>query len=284
VNASDRCSELSERSGEPLGATATHAEHWLFVEMPGTWPRDVSDGVGLPEGSRAAVRAWLERTPSSRMLYVRRPARDRAGTRLAFVVRASAETTEVRRIELSSPEALADPDLSRAGEVTSTQLVLVCGHGTRDTCCAVRGTAVHTALASHLDPDQLWLSSHHGGHRFAANVLVLPVGIHLGRLMPDTAPHVVARALAGAIELEHYRGRTAYPQAVQAGERAVRAAEGLDAISDLHVVSADGDQARFRSRDGREYATVATRIDGPTVPPSCGAEAETQIVFTARIA
>ena len=158
--------------------------------MPGTWPRDVSDGAGLPDGSRAAVRAWLERTPSSRMLYVRRPGRDRAGTRLAFVVRASDETTEVRRIELSSPEGLADLDLSRAGEVTSAQLVLICGHGTRDTCCAVRGTAVYAALASRLEPDQLWISSHQGGHRFAANVLVLPAGIHLGRLMPDTAPHV----------------------------------------------------------------------------------------------
>ena len=283
MNASVRCSELSERSGEPLGATATHAEHWLLLEMPGTWPRDVSDGVGLPDGSRAAVRAWLERTPSSRMLYVRRPGRDRAGTRHAFVVRSSDETTEVRRIEFSSPEGLADLDLSRAGDVTSAQLVLICGHGTRDTCCAVRGTAVHAALASHLEPDELWISSHQGGHRFAANVLVLPAGIHLGRLMPDTAPHVVARALAGEIDLEHYRGRTAYPQATQAGERALRAAEGLDAVSDLHVVWADGDRARFRSRDGREHATVATRIEGPTVPPSCGAEAETQIVFTARL-
>jgi hypothetical protein len=282
VSASARCSDLSERAGEPLGATATHAEHWLLLEMHGTWPRDVSDGAGLADGERAAVRAWLERTPSSRLLYIRRPGRDRDRKRLAFLVRASEASSDVRRIELSSPEGLAELDLSRAGETAAVQLVLVCGHGTRDACCALRGSAVYGALEPRLEPDELWISSHHGGHRFAANVLVLPAGIHLGRLLPDAAPRAVARALAGRIELEHYRGRTVYPQAVQAGERAVREAEGLDAVSDLQLVEVDGDRARFRSREGREHVTLATRTDGPIVPASCGAEAEPQVVVTAR--
>jgi hypothetical protein len=284
VSASARCSDVSERAREPLGATATHAEHWLLLEMPGTWPRDVSDGAGLPDGGRTAVSAWLEETPSSRLLYIRRPARDRTRERLAFVVRASEASSEVRRIELSSPEELAELDLSRAGEATDVQLVLICGHGTRDACCALRGTAVYGALEPRLEPNELWISSHHGGHRFAANALVLPIGIHLGRLTPDDAPHAVARALAGRIELERYRGRTAYTQPVQAGERAVREAEGFLEVSDLQLVEADGDRARFRSREGREHRTVATRTDGPSVPASCGAQAEPQVVFSARLA
>jgi len=283
MSMSARCSELSERAHEPLGATATHAEHWLVLEVPGTWARDVADGAGLSDGARDAVRSWLGRTPSARLLFARRPARDRSRKRLGFVVRASEASAEVRRIELSSPEELAELDLSTAGEVTDAPLVLVCGHGTRDTCCALRGTAVYGALASRLGPDELWISSHQGGHRFATNVLVFPTGIHLGRVAPDEAPHVVARALAGRIELERYRGRTAYAQAVQAGERAVREAEGLDALADLRLVEAEGDRARFRSRDGREHATVAERTVGPTVPASCGAEAEPQTVFTARL-
>ena len=197
-------------------------------------------------------------------------------------MRASEASAEVRRIELSSLEELAELDLSMAGEVTDAPLVLVCGHGMRDACCALRGTAVYGALASRLGPDELWISSHQGGHRFATNVLVFPAGIHLGRVAPGEAPHVVARALAGRIELERYRGRTAYAQAVQAGERAVREAEGLDAVADLRLVEAEGDRARFRSRDGREHATVAERTVGPTIPASCGGEAEPQTVVTAR--
>jgi hypothetical protein len=283
VNTPARCSEVSERTGEPLGATATHAEHWLLLETPGTWPRDVADGASLPEAARAAVRTWLEQTPASRLLFIRRPGRDRARTRRAFVVRASESSGGVRRIEVSAPEELGELDLARAGEVDPAPLVLICGHGTRDACCALRGTAVYGALAQRLEPDELWLSSHQGGHRFAANVLVLPLGIHLGRVTPDEAPHVVAQALDGRIVLERYRGRTAYPQEVQAGERVVRDVEGLDAVSDLRLVEADGDRARFRSRDGCEYTTLATRTDGPSVPASCGAEAETQSVSTARL-
>jgi hypothetical protein len=252
--------------------------------MPGTWARDVSDGAGLAESARDAVRSWLERTHSARLLFVRRPGRDRARKPLAFVVRASEAAPEVRRIELSHPDELGALDLARAGETTDAQLVLICGHGTRDACCALRGTTVYGALASRLGGEELWISSHQGGHRFATNALVLPAGIQFGRITPEEAPYVVARALAGRIELERYRGRTAYTQAAQAGELVVREAEGFDAVADLRLVEAAGDRVRFRSWDGREHATVVEEGVGPAVPASCGAEAEPQLHFTARLA
>jgi hypothetical protein len=283
VNAPSRCSELSELAGEPLGATATTAENWLLVEVPGTWSRDVSDGTGLPESSRAAVRAWLDQTPSSRLLYVRRPGRARGAPQLAFVVRAEEDAREVRRIELDRPERLGARDLARAGEVVDKQLVLVCGHGTRDACCALRGTAVSGALAPYLAPDELWISSHQGGHRFAANVLVLPAGVQLGRVSSEDAPRVVAQALAGRVALDRYRGRTVYPPDVQAAERAVREAEGLEAVADLRVAGVDGDRVRFRSRDGREHLAAVEQVVGPAVPASCGADPSPQAVFSARI-
>ena len=92
---------------------------------------------------------------------------------------------------------LADADLDADGEPVTTDLVLVCGHGSRDACCALHGTSVFGALAGRLGDEELWISSHQGGHRFAANVLVLPLGLQLGRLGPDSAPLAVARALAG---------------------------------------------------------------------------------------
>ncbi len=283
MNAAPRCSDLSERAQESLGATATTAEHWLLVEVPGTWPRDVSDGSGLPDPARDAVRSWLENTPSSRLQYVRRPGSGRDTPRMAFVVHAAEARTEVRRIELTALEELAVLDLSRAGEVTDAQLVLVCGHGTRDQCCALRGTAVYGSLSARLGPEELWFSSHQGGHRFAANVLVLPAGVQLGRVAPDDAPYVVARALAGRVVLDRYRGRTAYAQGVQAAERAVREAEGLDAIADLRLIGVDGDRVRLRSWDGREHVAEVEEVVGPVVPASCGADAAPQAGFSARL-
>ncbi len=80
----------------------------------------------------------------------------------------------------------------------AAKLVLVCGHGSRDACCARLGTAVYGALDSRFLDVELWLSSHQGGHRFAANVLVLPTGIQLGRVDPENAVALTASALAGA--------------------------------------------------------------------------------------
>jgi hypothetical protein len=283
VNAAPRCSDASESARESLGATATNAEHWLLVEVPGTWPRDVSDGSGLPEHVREGVRAWLAWAPSSRLLFIRRPGRSRDVPQLAFVVHAGEASTEVRRIELASVGDHETLDFARAGEVTDARLVLVCGHGSRDRCCALRGTAVYGALASHLGPEELWVSSHQGGHRFAANVVVLPLGIQLGRLAPDDARLIVDRALAGRVAFDRYRGRTAYAQNVQAAERAVREAEGLEEIADLRLVEIDGDIVRFRSRDDREHVALVEEVVGPVVPASCGAEATPQAAFRARV-
>lgn len=283
MNESPRCSDLSQRAGEQLGATATTAENWLLVEVPRPWPRDVSDASDLPEPSSAVVRGWLEQLPSARLLYVRRPGRANDASQLVFVVRAAEGEREVRRIELAGPDELAALDLSRAGEVTDAQLVLVCGHGMRDACCALRGTAVYGALSSRLGPEELWISSHQGGHRFAANVLVLPAGIQLGRVSAEEASFVVARALAGRIALDRYRGRTAYTQFEQAAERAVREATGLEGVADLRLVGVDGARVRFRSWDAREHLAAVEEVTGPAVPASCGAEAAPQAAFRARV-
>ena len=274
--------ERSLEAGESLAATATTARHWLLVEVPGTWPRDVSREGALPEPARTHVDEWLERTPTSRVLFVRCPGRSQDRP-LVFVIEAAEATTEVRRLELAKIADLADVDLASDGDATDRQLVLVCGHGTRDACCALHGTAVYAALAGWLDVEELWMSSHQGGHRFAANVLVLPVGLQFGRVEPAASTHLVARALAGRIELDRYRGRTCYAPPTQAAERAVREAEELEGVADLRLVEIDGARVRFRAWDGSEHVALVEEVVGPRVPASCGVEPEHQKAFGARL-
>jgi len=277
-----RCSNLSRAAGEPLAATASTAEQWLLVEVPGAWRRDVATYGSLPAAAHEAVSEWLARTPRSRALFLRRQGRS-SRPLVAFVVRAEEASAEVRRIELVSHDDLAHVDLESEGELRNDSLVLVCAHGTRDACCALRGTAVHGALAGKLGDSELWLSSHQGGHRFAANVLVLPAGVQLGRLDEDNAARVVSRALEGRIELDHYRGRTCYEPRAQAAEHAIRRGLGLDAVDDLRLLASDGSVVRFRGRDGVEHAATVKEIDGPLVPASCGAEPERQEALVSRL-
>jgi len=276
-----RCSDLSRAAGEPLAATASTAEQWLLVEVPGAWGRDIATLGSLPASAHEAVSEWLARTPRSRALFLRQQGRSRRS--VAFVVRAEEVSAEVRRIDLASHEDLAQMDLETEGELVAESLVLVCAHGTRDACCALRGTAVYGTLAGQLGDSELWLSSHQGGHRFAANVLVLPAGVQLGRLDEDNAARVVSRALEGRIELDHYRGRTCYEPRVQAAEHAIRRGLGLDTVDDLRLLAMDGSVVRFRGRNGVEHAATVDEIDGPLVPASCGAEPERQEALVARL-
>ena len=278
----ERCSEISLDAHESIVATATTAERWLLVEVPGSWPRDVSALGALPTTAAGAVAAWLEQTPGSRLLFIRRPGRSSAQS-LVFVIRAAESSVEVRRIELEDTDELADVDLARDGDRTDQQLVLVCAHGSRDTCCALRGTAVYGALAERLGDEELWVSSHQGGHRFAANVLVLPSGLQFGRVEPDEAVSVVARALQGRIELDRYRGRTCYASMVQAAEWAVREARELGGVESLRLTGVEGPVVRFRGRDGLEHAAQVEEAIGPSVPASCGAEPAPHAVFSALV-
>ena len=98
-------------------------------------------------------------------------------------------------------------------------MVLVCTHGTRDACCAVRGRPIVATLARAL-PDEVWECTHLGGHRFAGTLLSLPDGACFGRLDPDTAVDVVTGAPRRAAPTpRHLRGTTRWEPAVQAAPR-----------------------------------------------------------------
>jgi hypothetical protein len=160
----------------------------------------------------------------------------------------------VRRLELRSEDELASVDLERDGDAVAQPLVLVCGHGSRDACCALRGTAVFSALAPFLPEESLWLSSHQGGHRFATNVLVLPTGLQFGRLESDEAPDVVSRALSGAITLDRYRGRTYYEAVVQAAEHAVRTTAAFEGSTSSGSQRSRTTSSASRSWTGRSVS------------------------------
>jgi hypothetical protein len=281
AQATPRCSDVSRAAHEPLAGTATTTERWLLVEVPGTWPRDVSLAGALPEGAHAALDAWVSATPRSRLMYLRRPGRSAERPRV-FAVTSSESSSELRRIEVERHEDLADSDLEGGGLVEG-RLVLVCGHGSRDQCCALLGTPVFGALAAESNEDELWMSSHQGGHRFAGNVLVLPAGVHLGRLDPHNAAALVQGVLEGRIDLAHYRGRTFYDAPVQAAEHAVRAATGLDGLDDLRLAAVEDSLVRFQDRDGHGHTVEVEEAPGPVVPASCGAAPEPQAMFRARV-
>ncbi|WP_369056195.1 sucrase ferredoxin [Kineococcus terrestris] len=226
--------------------TASPTRAWLLVEEPGPW-----GAGGVPESRLGPeVTESLRRTASglsARLLLVRRPGQARGddGRRTLFLVTCARgrERVLVRTCAAADvAAAAADEDgwSERPGN-----LFLVCTHGRKDWCCALRGRPVAQALAA-LAPEDVWECSHLGGDRFAASVLTLPTGWTYGRVDADDAAELVAATAAGRVLPALARGRCSEAMVAQAADVHARLALGVDDVTALRPVAArrdEGDEA-----------------------------------------
>jgi hypothetical protein len=228
------CSEVARAEQAPLAGTATRADAWLLVEHYGPWGERAVEENDLP----AAVREWMQAQTAAlkplvgktRPLLVRRDG-DRSRTTFAcFLALAREDRRELYRLDVQGHLDLAGLDLAAllaAGELEDARcdhgLVLICGNGRRDRCCARFGLATWRALATELR-EEAWLSTHQGGHRYAATGLVLPEGVAYGFLTAEQAGPLLAARSRSEIHLPCFRGRTFHDGPVQAADVMLRAA------------------------------------------------------------
>jgi hypothetical protein len=270
------CSDISRENDEPLGATASRIDHWLLVEYRGLWSSDALAGSGLSDQVKARLRELRSARPHTRLLFIRRPDR-RHHPKLAVYVATSREGEErLGRLELDEHEQLRQLDPWAAAEATDETLFLACTHGKHDPCCAMYGRPLFEALSEQLGAESAWQCTHIGGDRFAGNALCLPHGVYYGRVERSDVPALVDEYLGGRISLEHYRGRSCWPFAVQAAERRIRAEEGLLSLDDLRLAAVESIADRrwvvaFDTPVGRREVEVATEV-GELMTLTCKAD------------
>lgn len=251
----DRCSVTSLDRGDPLVGTAVPQARWLLVEQPGPWGRA---GISQSRFDRSSVPALVARADAEgvRIMLVRRPGRHPAapqeGLRWGYADSRLPGRGLWWHTRRSDADIVDAPWDGTAGTPAERPVYLVCAHGGRDVCCAVRGRPLAAALPVP-DPLDVWECSHTGGDRFAANLLTLPHGDLYGRVTGDGAG-IVDATQRGEVLLEHYRGRTGEPPAVQVALREARArlrVLGVDAVDVLGVAD-----------DGGEHVTVTLATAG----------------------
>lgn len=245
------CAAICRQLGEPLIGTApTAAVGWLLIEHPGPWP-----AFGLPQDVPAAIARFANRALEHgvRTQLIRRP--DRTGRQIgAPIVMLGGGAPGRRWLEqrtVTDPQVFRRLDPSRIarslppgfGTPVDTAL-LVCTHGRREVCCAKFGRPVARALAARFGP-MVWETTHVGGDRFAANLVVLPAGTYYGRLDPDDAVRVAEAALGNRVALDRLRGSAGVPAAAQAAECLLRRALGTVEESAVRYVDQrdDDDEA-----------------------------------------
>jgi len=256
-----RCAERSWLD-EPLAGTAPEARGFVVVEHPGPWGAQALEEAGLEALEQACKSRGL------RALLARR--RGAQGSR-AFAAWCGREPFLVELDGAPTDDLLdALAEGGRPPGAPRERLWLVCTNGKRDACCAVDGMPVARALAER--GEEVWECTHLGGHRFAANVLLLPEGICFGRVQADTVDVLLEGVAAGAPPAELMRGRTALEPLAQAAEIAA----GPSLV--LPEIERDGDVVRIGARRIR----VASRTLEPR-PVSCDAEPEPVVAWNAEL-
>ena len=268
-----RCAAASRARGDELAGTASTVRSFLVVEHPGPWGADALRDARLPDGLGAHLREESA-AHRVRVLLVRRPGR-RAGDGpvQVFAARAAGADSWLETAALDRIDDVRDLDLAALGDGRSPglepdegPLLAVCTHGRHDACCAELGRPVALALADGPHRELVWEVSHVGGDRFAGNLVVLPRGLYYGGLDPDSARMVAAATASGEVLLDHFRGRSDLPMAVQAADVALRRARDLLGLDDVRAVSArvEGDltTARFEVSGHGLREVVVRRVAG----------------------
>jgi hypothetical protein len=225
---------------EPSGASAPEASRaWLLIEHPGPWPHEPSEAE-LPAPLRGVVDSAVELGVRVQLI---RPvgARRTAGARAVFAGWTAGGEPWLRRGEVadgSAPPAgldvgrLAEGEPSSFGSPVGEPVFLVCGHAQRNACCARFGVPLARQLAAR-HPGQVFQTTHVGGHRFAANLVILPHGLYYGPVGLAEATAAISAYARGAVTPERYRGRAGQPKPTQQAEHDLLARAGSLAVAAL---------------------------------------------------
>lgn len=273
------CSDRSLERGDPLAGTGGYGARWLLIEIDGAWGTHAFFQSRLdPAIGRAIVRR--AEAASIRPVAIRRFGR-RADQRRAqhqwrwALADARPGLESVRWGVVDDPAELLDLPLDgSAGILSPRPVLLVCTHARHDQCCAVRGRPVAQALARAF-PEETWESSHLGGDRFAATMIVLPHGLYYGRVPTAAAPGIVDGYLGGEVVEEHYRGRSSISNAAQAAQSFARRATGdlrIEAFSPLgEERTADGEWRVDLAHDGGAVTVVLHETMSAPLLSTCAA-------------
>ena len=270
---SERCSHLSEERHEPLAGTASTVRSWLLLEHPGPWGRHAPTDARLLEGLGREIRRRCNEARVRPLLIRRSPGNVSTESVTCFAIRSGPGTPWIETTTLGEIGDALELDLAGLGrgerpglEPHGRPLFLVCTHGRRDVCCAERGRPLAVELSGP-HPDETWESTHIGGDRFAGNLLAFPHGLYFGRVGPEDGAAIADAYTNGLIALEHFRGRSCLPFAVQAAEIALREREELDTIDDVAFERVEREEdlhrATFATSAGSITVTVAVEASEP---------------------
>lgn len=235
--------------------TAPREEGYLLFECPKPWPKKIKKIEGLPQ----ALRKVLKRYKEIDFKLVAAPSfpwpSEGSGPR-ALILRWKDGTTVCKEVE-ATPDAvtagLSDPDWGEPRE-----LFLVCTHGSRDSCCGLKGVPIYQNLVAKGSRAVLQ-ASHLGGHRFAPVIAAFPEWRFFGHLSPQESLEMAECLDNNKPYLKGYRGNGRLDKRLQAVEAKLWEKYG-DELFSVEELSGNKEFLKVRAtlRGGQAHIFSAT--------------------------
>ncbi|HZM80383.1 MAG TPA: sucrase ferredoxin [Candidatus Limnocylindrales bacterium] len=277
----ESCAFLAGLHGDPLAATANETSAWLLLEHAGPWGKNALRDSDLDPSVVAEFERRLADT-GARVQLMAPPVGERP--QWTYIASDPREGTPwLVRLPTAAPRDLLELDFGAvvAGRIPADAdpvdepLYVVCNNERSDPCCGRAGPPVHAAAQRRLGA-RCRATTHLGGHKYAANMIVYPYASNYGRLGPVSVLDVIDATEAGQIHLGQYRGRPAYTIPEQAAEHMLRETQALTGLADVRLATPAVDlgdechRAGFTVNDGKRYDVVVRGTKrGPARLQSC---------------
>jgi hypothetical protein len=239
------CALVSKANGEEPIGSAAHFEICLVMELTLPWPKDAWQAAHLPAGlldlfKRVEAQGVKLRPQAvipdpdyskpgyTRLICYRRPAARFSRYQKQEYLVPDGQVTALAEALLEQPSALSRFEPYRQ-ETDHIREILVCTHGSRDTCCGSFGFRIYEPLRRDYATSEtlrVWRTSHTGGHRFAPTLIDFPEGRYWGRVEADILDNLLHRRGSVVDLAESYRGWSALTTLEQVAERDIWLQEG----------------------------------------------------------
>ncbi|NTJ44697.1 hypothetical protein G6L28_19075 [Agrobacterium larrymoorei] len=219
------CRDLCVDRGEPLPGTGAAAKRYALLHWPRRyWRVPRTNSLEMPEVLSKAIVEANEAAIHVALVD---------GDDIAF-------SFDGKTRHVAAPERAAEylSAIARGesfdGDADDRITILCCTDSKQDPCCARYGFATWKTLREQADPSRFRVlqSTHLGGCRFAATLLVLPNRQRYGRLEPQQVSDFLQCLSKGRPYLPAYRGNPLLAPVAQVAEQAA-----MDFAADLGLVS-----------------------------------------------
>lgn len=218
------CFDDSLQSSEHLFGTVPNVNFWILIEYKDSWEKKAFNNCNIDADVKSVIRKLAGRYTKSRIQLIKNGYSNKDHIKLYIAITTETQK-ELFEFKIASYRDILEIDFNNElsdSTLKTDPVLLICTHGSYDNCCGEKGLELFNHITKDEKDFEVWKTTHLGGHRFAANLLILPDGIYYGRINKQNYDKIRKSHRSNHLEINMLRGRCFYTAGVQAAEYYLR--------------------------------------------------------------